>query len=61
MDEPLVFRLSRQRHCRVATFGRDNRLKHLSGKPTSRFALPEGPSKTTRLIGWVYKRSNALS
>ena len=25
VDEPLVFRLCRQTHCRVATFGQDNR------------------------------------
>ena len=32
VDEPLVFRLWRQSHCRVTMFGWDNRWKHLSGE-----------------------------
>ena len=68
MDEPMVFQLSRQRHCWVAKFGMDNRWKHLSGKPTSGLDIPlygnirtEDPLKTTRLIGQVCKCGNAFS
>jgi len=39
LGESLVCRLSRQRQRRVATFPRDNRWKHLSGKPTLRLGL----------------------
>src|SRR6476469_7011574 len=42
-------------------YGRDNRWRHLSGKPTSKRVLPEEPWKTTTPIGRVCKRSNALS
>ena len=39
-DEPPVFRLSRQRHRRVAVLGTDKRSKHLSAKPPPRQDLP---------------------
>ncbi len=66
MDIPLVYRLSCQWHCRVATCGRDNRWKHLNGKPASRLDLPrllspEGSLKTTTLIGHRCMCSNAFS
>ena len=61
MDEPLVYRLSRQWHSRVAKFGRDNRWKHLSGKPPSRWVFPWSPLKTTTLIGEEWKHSNVCS
>ena len=61
MDEPLVHQLSRQRHSWVAKFGKDNRWKHLSGKPPLRLDIPEDPWETTRLIGRRCKRSDTLS
>ena len=61
MNTPPVDLLSRQRQCRVAMCGRDNRWRHLSGKPTSKQVLPWEPWKTTTLIGQVWKRSNARS
>ena len=65
MDKPLVYQLSRQRHRWVAMFGRDNRWKHLSGKPTSRLDFPGlgpvDPFKTRTLIGWRWKCGNVWS
>ncbi len=46
MDKPLVYLLSRQWQRRVAMFGKDNRWKHLSGKPTLRWVFPYESSKT---------------
>ncbi len=40
MDEPLVCQLFCQEHGWLATFGRDNRWKHLSGKLPSKPGFP---------------------
>ena len=40
MDWPLVYRLNRQVHGRVAKSGRDKRWRHLSVKPPSRWDIP---------------------
>ena len=40
MDAPLVDLLLRQQHSRVAKCGKDNRWKHLSGKPPSKPGIP---------------------
>jgi len=66
LDEPLVYRLSCQGHCRVAMFGRDKHWKHLSAKPTPRLGIVshlwEWDSwEMTRLIGSRWKSSNGLS
>ena len=66
MDKPLVFLLSRQRHCRVAMFGMDNRWKHLSGKPTTRLDFPKtsvfiDSFETRTLIGGGCKWGNSFS
>jgi hypothetical protein len=44
----IVDRLWRQPHRRVAKCGRDNRCKHLSGKPSSKPALPESRDRPSR-------------
>ena len=48
MDEPLVYQLWRQLHRWVAMFGRDNRWRHLSGKPTPRLNLPPAARRDWR-------------
>ena len=60
MNEPLVYRLSRQWHCRVAMFGMDNRWKHLSGKPTPRWGIIV-PREIIWLIGTRWKRRKVWS
>ena len=61
LDEPLVYLLWRQLHCRVAMFGTDKRWKHLSAKPTSRWVFHWGSLKMTTLIGYRWKCSNVCS
>ena len=60
MNWPLVYRLSCQGHRRVAMSGMDNLWKHLRGKPTPRLEII-GPWEMITLIGFRWKRSNALS
>ena len=61
MNWPLVYRLSRPRHRRVAMSGMDNLWKHLRGKPASRSVIVWDSSKMMRLIGFKCKHSNVLS
>ena len=61
VNEPLVYRLFCQGHCRVAMFGRDKRWKHISAKPTSRLDFPIDPRKTIWLIGTRCTHSNVFS
>jgi hypothetical protein len=64
MDEPLVYELYSQWHRCVDMFVSDKRCMHLSVKLTLRLGfphhkMPKDPQKTTALIGWAWKRSNA--
>jgi len=61
MNRPLVWGLSRQWHRPVAMSGKDNRWKHLSGKPTPRLGIVIGPWEMITLIGARWKCCKALS